>query len=172
MNKNQNLTTREQLQQKFNTSRMNLLLMMALTVVNIVLFFAGSESMMLFSASIPYFAVIFGAEIEIPVLAIVCYVIAGLTVVGYLLCWLLSKKRYGWLIPALVLFIFDTLAMGGMYLWVGDFSGILDVLMHAWVLYYLIVGISCGRKLKNLPTEEEEAPVEEPVKVDPEHWAE
>ena len=151
---------------------MNLLLMMALTVVNIVLFFAGSESMMLFSASIPYFAVIFGATIEIPVLAIICYVIAGLTVVGYLLCWLLSKKRYGWLIPALVLFIFDTLAMGGMYLWVGDFSGILDVLMHAWVLYYLIVGISSGKKLKNLLVEEEETLVEEPVKADPEHWAE
>ena len=77
MNKNQNLSTREQLQQKFNTSRMNLLLMMVLTVVNVVLFFTGSDSMMLFSASIPYFAVILGATIEIPGMSMICYAIAA-----------------------------------------------------------------------------------------------
>jgi hypothetical protein len=172
MNKNQNLSTREQLQQKFNTSRMNLLLMMVLTVVNVVLFFTGSDSMMLFSASIPYFAVIFGATIEIPSMSMICYAIAALTILGYLIFWLLSKKRYGWLIPALVLFIMDTLAMGGMYIWFADFSGILDILMHVWVLYYLFVGISSGKKLKNLPAEENAVVEEVRQPVDPEHWAE
>ena len=86
--------------------------------------------------------------------------------------WLLSKKRYGWLIPALVLFIMDTLAMGGMYIWFADFSGILDILMHVWVLYYLFVGISSGKKLKNLPAEENAVVVEVRQPVDPEQWAE
>jgi hypothetical protein len=155
---NQNLSQREQLQQKYNASRLNLLLMVGLTVVNIVFFLTGSETMLLFSASIPYYAVIFGEAFPIPALSIGCYVIAGLCLGAYFLCWLLSKKRYGWLIFALVLFILDTLAMGALYLWAGDFSGILDVVIHALVLYNLIVGISIGRKLKTLPAEED-APV-------------
>ena len=151
---NQNLSPREQLQQKYNASRLNLLLMVGFTVLNIVFFLAGSETMMLFSASIPYYAVIFGKAFPIPALSIGCYVIALLCVGAYFLCWLLSKKRYGWLIFALALFILDSLAMGALYLWAEDFSGILDVVMHALVLYYLIVGISTGKKLKNMPADE------------------
>ena len=42
MNKNQTL------EQKYNSARVNLLLVVILTAVNIVLFFTGSETMMLF----------------------------------------------------------------------------------------------------------------------------
>lgn len=159
------------LDQKYNSSRMNLLLMVILTVVNIVLFFTGAETMMLFSATIPYYAVAFGYYFPPSGLATGLFVLAGILVLAYFLCWLLSKKNYVWMIVALVLFVVDTVALAALYIWTKDFSGILDALIHIWVLYYLIVGVSSGAKMRNLPEEVEEAPAEEPARVDPEHWA-
>lgn len=156
-----NQSQREFIQQKYKNSRSNLLLVVILTVLNLVLFFTGSETMMLFSASIPYYAVVFGAVLQIDELAIAGLCIAAVVIVLYFLCWLLSKKHYGWLIVALVMFVLDTLTMAGLYLWVQDFSGILDALIHVWILYYLIVGVINGRKLKLLPPEPEAAEIPE-----------
>lgn len=158
----QTLPPRKLAEQKYASARSNLLLMLIFTVINIVLFFAGSGTMMLFSATIPYFSVIFGqafAEVwEMNLFLTVGIIIAVISLALYLLCWIFSKKHFGWMIGALVFFIMDTLVMGAMYLFVlQDASGILDVLVHVWVLYYLIIGVSNGSKLKHLP--EEDAPV-------------
>lgn len=152
-------TERGRLEQKYNASRSNLLLMIILTVVNIVLLFAQSDSMLLFSASIPYYAVIFGVLLEEEALLVMGCTVAAVLLILYFLCWLLSKKKSGWLVLALVLFIIDTLGMVGLYLLAEDFSGILDALMHVWILYYLVVGVQTGKKLKNMPEE----PVQEAV---------
>lgn len=149
-----------QARQKYNTARSNLALMLAFTVVNIVLFLAGADVMMLFSATIPYYAVIIGVLFEIPAVLIFFAAVAVVTLVLYLVCWVQSKRHYGWMIVALVLFSLDTLALIGISLLLGDVSGILDFLIHIWVLYYLIVGVRTGAMLKNAP---EEAPAEEPA---------
>ena len=160
------------LEQKYRSSRMNLLLMVILTAVNIVLFFTGTETMMLFSATVPYYAVAFGYYLAPSGIATGLFVLAGILVAVYLLCWLLSKKNYVWMIVALVLFVVDTIALVGLYIWIKDFSGIMDALIHIWVLYYLIVGASSGRKISMEPETVEEVPTQEPARVDPEHWAE
>ena len=84
----------------------------------------------------------------------------------YFVCWLLSKKHYAWMIVALVLFSMDTLAMVALYVLVGDFSGILDVLIHAWVMFYLITGVINGYKLKKQPDEE----IQSTLNGDSEAW--
>lgn len=139
---------RERLQKKYDSARSNLLLAIVLTVVNIVLFFANSGTMLLFSVSVPYYAVIFAYLFEIAPIGIA---FAAIILVIYFLCWLLSKKRNGWLIAALVLFAIDTLGMAGLYLLAEDASGLMDGLIHIWVLYYLVAGVSAGVKLKKLP---------------------
>ncbi len=61
MRENQNIT-RSDAQvavEKVKIARSNLLLMIAFTLVNIVLLVTGSDVMMLFSATVPYFAVVF-----------------------------------------------------------------------------------------------------------------
>lgn len=161
----QNLTPAEQLQQKFKSSRANLLLVIILTIVNIVLFFFGSETMLLFSISVPYYAVILASVFEIPQVLVIGCVIAAVVLVLYFLCWLLSKKHPGWLIAALVLFIIDTLVLAWLYISISEFSGIVDVVFHIWILYYLVIGIRSSRKLKDLPPEEME-PVETEVLPD------
>ncbi len=160
------LAEREIFEQKYKTARANLLLMIVLTAVNILLLIAQSDSMLLFSATIPYFssvlaymAVEYGLAANMT-LFVFCVAITAVSILLYLLCWWLSKKHVGWMITALVLFVLDTAFMVYLYMTEQDVSGILDVLIHAWVIYYLIVGISSGTKLKRLPEEPDILPEE------------
>ena len=148
--------TAEDAQKKLNSARYNLLLMIILTLVNLILFFAGRDAMLLFSATIPYVAVVFGDWIAPSGMAIAIFILAGLLIAVYFLCWLLSKKDPAWMIVALVLFVIDTAVMVYLKVALGDFSGILDLLIHIWVLYYLVIGVIGGVKLKKLPPVEQE----------------
>lgn len=150
------------MQNKYLMARKNLLLMLVLTVINIILFAVGADVMLLFSATVPYYSVVFGMVLGSRVLLIAGIVIAIVSLGLYLLCWIFSKKHYGWMIAALVLFILDTLTMISLYILLGDFSGVLDVAIHAWVLYYLVIGVRYGYQLKNTPME---MPAAEAVEV-------
>lgn len=155
MKKNQPATnTLEAHEKRFAIARNDLLIVIILTVANIVMMFIGSDSMMLFSASIPYFAVgmgYYGESVEILVFGII---IAVICLALYLVCWIFSKKKYQWLIVATVLFVIDSAAMIGLYSYSGEFeSGIMDMIIHAFVLYYLIVGVITGKKLQALKAE-------------------
>lgn len=147
------LSPRAAAQQKYDMSRGNLLLMLILTAVNIVLLFFDSSAMLLFSATVPYLVVLFGITLEETAAIVFACSIAAVIIIVYLSAWIFSKKKYGFMVLALVMFLIDTAFMMGIFLWSGDFSGILDVLIHAWVLYYLIIGVKNGRKLKKLPPE-------------------
>lgn len=155
MNNQTTVTTqREEVQQKYNNARSNLILMIAFTFINVVLLAVGSDVMMLFSATVPYFAVTIGVISEDSVIFIIGILIALAILSIYLLCWILSKKNYGWMIAALVLFILDSICMCVLYVLIQDFSGVLDAAIHIWVLYYLITGVKYGAKLNKLPEEE------------------
>lgn len=163
---------RDMLEQKYNSSRANLLLVIVFTAINMILMVAGSDTYFLFSAFVPYMMVVVGALLGgkapeeyyeagllnpgagDPTIFYVLLVIAVIILALYLVCWLLSKKNHvGWLIFALVLFVIDTVAM----LLFGEISEmIFDIVFHAWVLFGLIGGISAHFKLKKLPEEPEE----------------
>ncbi len=166
MNKKQ--ITVDHMLRQYKLARGNLLLMTLLTLVNVVLFAVGSETMLLFSATVPYFAAVFGIASEISELAIIGIAVAAIFILVYFLCWLFSKKHYGWMVAALVLFSLDTIALVALYLLAQDVSGILDALIHIWVFYYLIIGVVNGAKLRKLPPTELE-PLEElnPAASDP-----
>lgn len=151
-------------EQKYGSARGNLLLMLGLTVINLVLLAVGSDYMLLFSATVPYLSLVYGLYSEMTVLLVAGIAIAVVAMVAYLLCWIFSKKHYGWMVAALVLFVLDTLCLIGFYFYVGDFSGILDLLIHAWVLYYLIIGVKAGHQLTYLP--EDEVPPEQPQPIE------
>ena len=168
--KNQ-VSERELYEQKYRSSRMNLLLVVIFTIVNLVLLVTNADTYFLFSAFIPYFITLTGMAVcglfpkeyyegleEIVFLDksvfVVLLVISVVLTLLYLLAWLMSnKKRVGWLIFALVFFGSDTL---GMFFINGiSIESAFDILFHAWVIYYLVVGISAHYKLKKLPAEEE-----------------
>ena len=163
----------EALARGYKNARGNLLLVVIFTVVNAFMAFMGSSSYFLFSAYLPYYSVIFGLvltgrmdvgqEYQLDEKYLVYFVGFAVLVLGlYLLFWLFSKKHYGWLIPALVFFVLDTIfllrdSFGGGF----DFSMLMDVVFHAWVLLSLSLGIINGVKLKKLAeAETAAAPIE------------
>ena len=159
---NKTTTAKSPLAQKYDAARSNLLLMLVLTAVNIVLLFTSADLMLLFSATIPYVSTIVAMELFAYGYDVIGYGYVAATVIPlalYLVCWILSKKKVGWMITAFVLFILDTIYMAYIYISAGDASGILDVVIHALVLYYLFVGVKSGLALKNQP-EEVDAEVE------------
>ncbi len=158
-------------EQKYKTSRMNLLSVVIFTAINLLLLVTNSGSYFLFSAFIPYFITSIGMFVcgHFPeeyytngleqitsvdnsifvVLLVFSFVLTFL----YLVAWFMSsKQRVGWLIFALAFFGIDTLGM--IFINGFSFESILDILFHAWVIYYLILGIVAHYKLKKLPPEE------------------
>ena len=77
--------------------------------------------------------------------------IAVIMVVLYVLSWVLSKKKAGWLIFGMIFFVIDTLAMVALNGIVVE--SILDYVIHAWVVVSLIGGVLANKKLKDLPEE-------------------
>ena len=168
-----NADMRNKLQQRYTAARMNLLLVVIFTAINIAMLLAKNFTYFLFSASIPYFLVdlgmlycglyppewyiemeLVGMEFFETELLIILVSVAAVILLIYLLCFFLSRNmNYGWLIAAAVMFGIDTVAM---FLLTGT-SGIMDIIFHAWVMYYLIFGITAVGKIKALPTEQDTA---------------
>ena len=146
---------RQMAAQKYNTARANLLTMLILTLLNIVMLFVGADFMLLFSATVPYFAAALGFYSALDIFLYPCLIFAGICLLAYFICWILSKNHYGWMIAALVLFGIDTLALVCLSFWTEDFSNIMDIVFHAWILYYLILGVKNGHDLKTLPEDAE-----------------
>lgn len=129
----------------YEIARKNLLLMIILTIINIIFVFFNSNTVMLFSASVPYIFTVFGYYYA----DITSYIIAVVPLILYIVCFIFSKNNYRWMIVASILFILDTLYL--IYFWFPDIdiSLILDVLIHIWVLYYLISGWISGKKIND-----------------------
>lgn len=140
---------------KYKISRSNLLLVAAFSFINVILTSVQSNFYLLFSSTLPIFVsqvgINFGLLAEgeeslgTPFFAI-CVVIAIILIVPYLLCYFLSKKHFAWMIAALVLFSIDSVFL----LFLFDINYILDAIFHVWVMYYLIVGVRSGSKLRKL----------------------
>ena len=155
------------LQTKYNSSISNLLIVVAFSVVNIVLLLTNANSYFLFSAFVPYYIADYGMYFcgmypeeyyaDVPDMVFedksflaFTVAISAVILLIYLLCWFFAKKKKIWAVfVALVLFVLDTAAM----LLISGFSAdsIFDILIHVWVIYYLITAIVTYKKLKNEP---------------------
>lgn len=159
---------------QYQIARSNLWAVTAFTALNVILS-AFSDTYFLFSASIPYFLALVGKTMYLEAGGLLAYMIVGCVIgliltVPYLLCAIFGKKHRGWMIAALVLFSIDTILMFLLFGLTADM--IFDYLFHAWVLYYLIVGVVNGNHAGEEATEpviadgETEFPAAEPTVID------
>ena len=156
----------EYLARQVATSRYNLLLIVIFTVVNLLFLIMEQNTYFLFSAAVPYYSTAFCMAMDLyatgslfGTFATISLVVSVVILGVYLLCWIMSKKKSGWFIVALILFAIDTVALVGFTLFmemVGE--NVLDFVFHAWVIYSLIQAVNCSRKLKAL-SDKQEAPV-------------
>lgn len=134
-------------ERRFAAARVNLLLVVVLTAVNLALLSLGSDTQFLFSASFPSIAYMVGDSLSAAVGG-ATFRLGGLMLGAgvdalFLLCWLGSGRRRGFLIAALVLFVLDSLAFLALYALAGfSLSGLLDAAFHVWVLVSLILGVA------------------------------
>ena len=157
------------LETRYKSARIDLLIVIALTLVNFFMLFFGDGTYFLFSAAVPYNIAVnamylcgklppeyyqgdmFIAEFFDDTVFAVMIAIAVVILALYALCFFMSsKRRVGWLIAALVLFTVDTAAM----LWLYGISAdiMVDLLIHVVVIVCLAMGIHAAFKLRKIET--------------------
>ena len=165
------ISPRQAMENQYKVSRMNLLIAIVFTLINIIMALTAADTYFLFSAMIPYHLVVMGMYLcgKLPAeyyegsmsdyiffdnsYLVGSIAIAALCLVALALCWFFSRKqKTGGLIAALVLFIIDTVGMFYLYGFAADM--LINIFFHAWVIFYLINGIRACKKLKFLPEDE------------------
>ena len=135
---------------KYRNARISLLTILIFSTLNLIL--VGLADMyFLFSAYIPLITTAIGfswyTETGVLALYIIAIILALIMIVPYLLCWLFSKKKVGWMIGALVLFSLDTVLFlfdFFSYIAVGEYSSLLDLAFHVCAIVSLILGVKYG----------------------------
>ena len=159
--------SRENLLRSIAGGRSSLLMILIFTVVNLVFLVLDVDRYFLFSASVPYYLTMLGKGIDNgfvdgPWDVNGTYTVTGLVIsvvvlALYLLCWLLSKKKSGWLTAALVLFILDTaaLAVFTFTLYDNPMVNLVDFILHGWAIFELGKAVKSASRLKKMPAQME-----------------
>lgn len=163
MNGTQTPDERALLKRSIALASSNLMLFAILTVVNMVLIAANANISFSFSAEIPpilfAYAVAAVTTDGLAAVGAILFILAILSVGFIFLCSVMSKKKAGWLIASLVYVIADLLLTLAIYIPLTAYGAtavstlIFSTLFHAWMLYYIVKGISANSKLKKFPPE-------------------
>ncbi len=135
-------------QRRIGNARSSILFIVILSIVNIFAISAGSY--FFFSAYLPQVFIALAVYGD-PTLLVPMIVLSVIYVFPYLLCFIFSKKRKGWMIAALVLFLIDSafFAIDVLpLLMLGDISFLFDAIIRVYALVTLIVGITGYSKLE------------------------
>ena len=136
----------------YNMGRSCLLAIAAFGAVNTLLALLGQDMYFLFSNFLAYISALFcrdlysetGEGVLLVIGAVIALVVLGL----FLLCWLLSKKRPGWLIAGLVLMVIDTLVViyCAFTLFDNPAQLALDFVFHVIMIVELVLGVIGAKK--------------------------
>ncbi len=154
------MTQKQRYIRQIISGRSNLMMMMILTGVNILLYTLKTSISFPFSAFLPQLSLLLGVlnygetgSVLILLLGLGGFVIMAGT---YILCYVKTKTNYNWFKTALVLFAIDTIAYLYFMLPAMDITTIINMLFHVWLLYYLVIAVDAGSKLKKLLIKENE----------------
>lgn len=153
MNKNEYILLQRK---KYRTARVNALTMICLTAVNILTLLTDIGFYFPFSASFPYLLLDAEGLAAGDALSVVLLIVLLLCMASYLLCYFLSARRFSAMVGLLALFAVDFAMLGlviARFVGAGEtgaaISFVIDAVFHCWVLYYLIVGVTAGKRIKD-----------------------
>lgn len=152
-NQNKPLTFRAECELKYMAARANMILLILITVVDIILIMAKSGMNLLYSlaATVPVYMAGIGSEMDSVAAGIGFGMVGFLLTTPYLLCFIFSKKRYEWMIGAVAYFVLDCIFLAVLAVRTGTMPDVFEILLHAYFLYYFIMGIIKGSQLKKMP---------------------
>ena len=132
-------------QQAYGSARSTLLILVILTVVNVVFWFASVGVEMLFCIDFPYIIIVFMDAMGNAPLGIA---IGAAVLLFFLAAWYMSAKNHVWLIAAAAAHGLDTFTL----VWLAannDFGEfVFPLVIHVVASVYLVVGCVHGAKLK------------------------
>lgn len=117
-------------------ARMSLLIMIALTVLNIAGILIGTGTYLPYSAIIPYAIVFFSSNITVNTIIASSFFLLFYGGVTYM-----SNKKEIWLIGALLMYLVDSLVMI-FFTFANGFEMMqtLELVFHGWILWTLLKG--------------------------------
>lgn len=151
--------SREYLTQQKASGRWMILLIVIFTVLNMVLLVCGTERYFLFSADIPHYLTYYGMQMDggFGGYFVAMLIVALLLLGGYVMSWLRVSKNGMWLKVALILWTMDTVALIAMAIGMQMFqSRIMDLAIHALLLWEIFQAFRANKRLENMPKEEKE----------------
>lgn len=144
-------------EQQVTGARSFLLIALIFTALNLVLVMLNTMEATFFSIFTPYVLVLYGRLMDFGAMGsntVTALVIAVVILVVFVLCWLLSKKKSGWLVAGAVLFVLDTAALLFFCYVNNAFSDMLvNILIHAYIVFILVRGCISAVKLKQMTDE-------------------
>lgn len=162
----------EYLTRAMSNGRNNLLLILIFTLINLALMLLDSNTYFLFSASVPYYLTAFCIGLDgmtVGFFTAIALVISAVILGIYLLCWLFSKKKMGWFVVAMVMFVLDTVCLVIVAGLLGMFADcILDFVFHIWATVSMIQGIRANSRWKALVAAEQQQMAYQPPYNGPE----
>ena len=157
-------SNKKSLEAKYKRTRIDFLIVVGFTILNILMTIVGSGFYMLFSLYLPFFLTVLGAidcnlvigaekfEDPLPIAFFIILAVISALILGlYILCFFLSKKHPAWMIIGTVLFCIDSLFLLFFLIVDRDISLLLDVLFHGLFIYQFISGSIAGIKVKKIP---------------------
>ena len=143
------------LEKKIANGRTTIALISVLTLINLVMYFSGSERSFVFSLFTPQFASLFAWESGIDVFMFFGNAIAVACLLFFFALYLLSKKNYRLMPVAFAFFLVDTALMLGVYYYFGiSFVDVtIEILFHVWALWALYGPARAAGQLKKLSQE-------------------
>ena len=151
---------------KFEKARNNLLAVILFTVVNLFLSAFNANLNFVFSATLPQlvFEVVkaIGSDAGSNIFIIAGLIIAFITIIPYFIFWILARRARGLILAALIFFGIDSFLLIILVLDMeSKASFLLEIVFHAWILYYLITGVIAWFKLRDVSKDEFKAILQE-----------
>lgn len=150
---------------KYKNARSNLLVMIIFTFASVVLLATDAGYSFLFTAYIPQFLIYLGlnkvdavpkmSDAGSAIFVSLCFII----IIVYLLTYIFSKKKAGWMIAALVLFSIDCLVLLVFTLPAFEYTFLIDYVFHAYVMYFLISGVKNAEEALLFPEDGVAGPI-------------
>lgn len=148
----QRLAEREKWLRFYNSARVNFLLILVFTVLNIILRLTESGVYFLFSAAMPTYFVDVAMDLGGgKAVLTVALMFAALSLVFYLIAFIFSKKpRLGWMIAGTLVLLLDTLILAVGYVLT---SVLIDLFFHIYLFVSQVLGLIAAIHLARLPEE-------------------
>lgn len=138
------------------TAQLILIVVLVLTVADIIMLLCNASTYFPLTVSSCFYLALFcrlldGGAFAGNTIGALC--ICAVLLAAYIVCIVLTRRRFGWLTVAAVLYSVDAIVLIGLVIsgfWQASFC-IVDLLLHAFVVWQIFRGVLAAKRLRSSP---------------------